>query len=226
MKAMVLAAGRGERLRPLTDRVPKALIEAGGRTLLDRHLDRLEAAGVREIVINAAHLAERIVTHLRAHPRPALEIALSIEPEALETAGGIANVIARLGSAPFLLLNADVYCEIDLSVLCAHPLDHELAHLVLVPNPEHRPEGDFSLLGDRVGLGSAPRYTYGGIAVMSPRLVAGISTGEKTPLAPLLRAAAADGRISGELYAGAWFDVGTAERLAALEAYLDACHDR
>lgn len=226
MKAMMLAAGRGERLRPLTDRLPKALIEAGGRTLLDRHLDRLEASGVREIVINAAHLADRITAHLQAHPRPGLEIGLSIEPVALETAGGIANVIERLGSAPFLLLNADVYCEIDLSVLAARPLDRGLAHLVLVPNPKYRPEGDFSLLGDRVGLGSAPRYTYGGIAVMSPRLVAGISAGEKAPLAPLLRAAAADGRISGELYAGAWFDVGTAERLAALEAYLDACHER
>ena len=193
MKAMVLAAGRGERLRPLTDRLPKALIEVGGRTLLDRHLDRLEASGVREIVINAAHLAERIEAHLQAHPRPGLEIALSIEPEALETAGGIANVIERLGSAPFLLLNADVYCEIDLAVLCARPLDRGLAHLVLVPNPKHRPEGDFSLLGDRVGLGSAPRYTYSGIAVLSPRLVAGISAGGKAKLPtipPTFRAAA------------------------------------
>jgi len=226
MKTMILAAGRGERLRPLTDRMPKALIEAGGRTLLDRHLDRLEAAGVREIVINVAHLAERIAAHLQAHPRPGLAIALSIEPEALETAGGIANAIARLGTDPFLLLNADVYCEIDLSVLSARPLDRGLAHLVLVPNPKHRPAGDFSLLGNRVGLGSTPRYTYAGIAVLSPRLVAGISAGEKAPLAPLLRAAAAEGRISGELYAGPWFDVGTAERLAALEAYLDACRDR
>jgi len=226
MKAMVLAAGRGERLRPLTDRLPKALIEAGGRTLLDRHLDRLEAAGVREIVINTAHLGERIAAHLQAHPRPGLEIALSIEAEALETAGGIANAIARLGRAPFLLLNADVYCEIGLSALCARTLDRGLAHLVLVPNPEHRPEGDFSLDGDRVGLGSTPRYTYAGIAVMSPQLVAGIRAGEKAPLAPLLRAAAAQGRISGELYAGPWFDVGTTERLAALEAYLDASHER
>ena len=226
MKAMILAAGRGERLRPLTDRIPKALIEARGRTLLDRHLDRLEAAGVREIVINAAHLAERVVTHLQANPRPGLEVALSIEPEALETAGGIANAIAGLGTDPFLLLNADVYCEIDLSVLSAHRLDHSLAHLVLVPNPSHRPAGDFSLLGDRVGLSGAPRYTYAGIAVLSPRLVAGISAGEKAALAPLLRAAAVEERISGELYAGPWFDVGTAERLAALEAYLDARHDR
>jgi MurNAc alpha-1-phosphate uridylyltransferase len=225
MKTMILAAGRGERLRPLTDRVPKALVESGGRTLLDRHLDRIQAAGAREVVINAAHLAERIQTHLRAHPRPDLTITLSIEPEALETAGGIANVLAQLGTAPFLLVNGDVYCEIDLAPLCARSLGAQLAHLVLVANPAHRPEGDFSLDGDRVGTHGEPRYTYAGIAVISPRLVAGIRRGEKAPLAPLLRAAAAEGRISGELYAGPWFDIGSAERLAALDAYLAARHD-
>lgn len=226
MKAMILAAGRGERLRPLTERLPKALIAAGGRALLDRHLDRLEAAGAREIVINAAHLAERIAAHLRTHPRAELEIALSIEAEALETAGGIANALPRLGPAPFLLLNADVYCEADLAQLCTRALEGRLAHLVLVPNPAHRPEGDFTLVRERVGVHGGPRYTYAGIAVMSPQLVAGIRAGDKAPLAPLLRAAAAEGRISGELYSGPWFDVGTAERLAALEAYLAACHDR
>jgi MurNAc alpha-1-phosphate uridylyltransferase len=225
MKTMILAAGRGERLRPLTDRVPKALVESGGRTLLDRHLDRIQAAGGREVVINAAHLAERIQAHLRAHPRPGLAITLSIEPEALETAGGIANALAQLGAAPFLLVNGDVYCEIDLAPLRARPLGAQLAHLVLVANPTHRPAGDFSLDGDRVGTRGEPRYTYAGIAVLSPQLVAGIRRGEKAPLAPLLRAAAAEGRISGELYAGPWFDVGSAERLAALDAYLAARHD-
>jgi len=225
MKTMILAAGRGERLRPLTDRVPKALVESGGRTLLDRHLDRIQAAGGREVVINAAHLAERIQAHLRAHPRPGLAITLSIEPEALETAGGIANALAQLGAAPFLLVNGDVYCEIDLAPLRARPLGAQLAHLVLVANPTHRPEGDFSLDGDRVGTRGEPRYTYAGIAVLSPQLVAGIRRGEKAPLAPLLRAAAAEGRISGEVYAGPWFDVGSAERLAALDAYLAARHD-
>jgi MurNAc alpha-1-phosphate uridylyltransferase len=226
MKAMILAAGRGERLRPLTDRVPKALVEAGGRTLLDRHLDRIQAAGVREVVINAAHLAERVQAHLRSHPRPGLTMRLSIEPEALETAGGIANVLTQLGAEPFVLVNGDVYCEIDLAPLCARPLGERLAHLVLVANPAHRPAGDFSLVGDRVGTGGEPRYTYAGIAVMSPQLVAGIRRGEKAPLAPLLRTAAAEGRISGEVYDGPWFDVGTAERLAALDAYLAAGPDR
>jgi MurNAc alpha-1-phosphate uridylyltransferase len=225
MKAMVLAAGRGERLRPLTDRLPKALIPAGGRALLDRQLDRLEAAGVHEVVINVSHLADRIAAHLQAHPRPGLEIALSIEATALETAGGIANALARLGRAPFLLVNADVYCEIDLARLRAQTLARGLAHLVMVPNPAHRAGGDFSLVDGRVGVRDAPRYTYAGIAVMSPQLVAGIRAGEKAPLAPLLRAAAAEGRISGEVYCGPWFDVGTAERLAALEAHLAAGHD-
>ncbi len=225
MKAMILAAGRGERLRPLTDRVPKALIEAGGRALLDRHLDRLEAAGVREVVINAAHLAEHIQAHLRAHPRAALDIALSIETEALETAGGIANARPHLGAAPFLLLNADVYCEVNLELLQRRELADGLAHLVLVPNPTHRPAGDFSLTQGRVGNAAAPRYTYAGIAVLSPQLVAGVGSGEKAPLAPLLRDAAAHGRVSGEHYPGPWFDVGTPERLAALEAYLESRND-
>jgi len=225
MKAMILAAGRGERLRPLTDRTPKALVEAAGRTLLDRHLDRLESAGIREVVINVAHLAGSIEAHLRAYPRPALAIALSVEAEALETAGGIANARARLGAEPFLLLNADVYCEIDLGRLRACSLGNDLAHLVLVANPAHRPDGDFSLVDGRVGTQGTPRYTYAGIAVLSPQLVRGIRAGDKAPLAPLLRAAANAGRVSGERYAGAWFDVGTAERLAALDAHLAAGHD-
>jgi len=225
MKAMILAAGRGERLRPLTDRVPKALVEAGGRALLDRHLDRLDAAGIREVVINVAHLAASIQGHLQAHPRPGLSIAVSLEAEALETAGGIANARAHLGAAPFLLINSDVYCEIDLAPLQQRPLGSDLAHLVLVANPAHRPDGDFSLAEGRVGAHGEPRYTYAGIAVLSPQLVDGIRAGEKAPLAPLLYAAAAHGRVSGELYAGPWFDVGTAERLAALDAHLAAGHD-
>jgi len=225
MKAMILAAGRGERLRPLTDRVPKALIEAGGRTLLERHLDRLEAAGIHEVVINVAHLAAAIQSYVRTHPRPGLSVALLVEAEALETAGGIANARQALGADPFLLVNADVYCEVDLAALRARSLGRDLAHLVLVANPPHRPGGDFSLANGRVGAHGAARYTYAGIAVLSPQLVAGIRSGEKAPLAPLLYAAAAEDRVSGELYAGPWFDVGTAERLAALDAYLAAGHD-
>lgn len=222
MKAMILAAGRGERLRPLTDRLPKALIEAGGRTLLDRHLERLAAAKLREVVINTAHLSERIAAHLAARAEDGLSIELSVEPEALETAGGIAFARALLGEAPFLLVNADVYCDVDFARLCARSLGDDLAHLLLVDNPAHRPQGDFSLRGERVGDAAAPRYTYAGIALVSPRLVDSVRPGEKVPLGPVLQAAAGAGRVSGERYAGPWFDVGTAERLAALEAFLKA----
>jgi len=222
MKAMILAAGRGERLRPLTDRVPKALIEVGGRTLLDRHLDRLAAAGLREVVINAAHLSERVAAQVAARPDDGLEIALSIEPEALETAGALAYARALLGEAPFLLVNADVYCELDFARLSERALGDDLAHLVLVANPTHRPQGDFSLSGERVGDAAASRYTYAGIAIVSPRLVGTLRSGEKAALGPILHAAAGAGRVSGERYPGPWFDVGTAERLAALEAFLKA----
>ncbi len=224
MKAMLLAAGRGERLRPLTDRLPKALVGAGGKPLLEWHLERLAAAGVREVVINIAHLGEQVAAFAGDGSRWGLAIAWSREAEALETAGGIAQARALLGTAPFLLVNADVYCEVQFSRLVQRDLGKRLAHLVLVPNPAHRAQGDFSLRGDAVGNQGAPRYTYAGVAVVSPSLVAGVAQGEKAPLAPLLRAAADRGMIGGELYQGRWQDVGTAERLAELEKMLASNH--
>lgn len=220
MKAMILAAGRGERLRPLTDRLPKALIEAAGKPLIAWHLERLAAAGCREAVVNVSHFAERIAERLGDGARFGLRIEYSREAQALGTAGGIAFARALLGAAPFLLINADVYCECDLARLSRHGLGGRLAHLVLVPNPAHRPHGDFSLAGGRVGNGAAPRYTYAGIAVASPALVDGVQPGDKAPLGPLLRTAAGNGLVSGELYEGLWQDVGTAERLAALHMRL------
>lgn len=220
MKAMILAAGRGERLRPLTERIPKALVEAGGKPLIGWHLERLAASGLREVVINVSHLAGQIVAALGDGARYGVRIAWSREPEPLETAGGIANARALLGAEPFLLVNGDIYCEYDFSLLEGFFLKDHVAHLVLIPNPPHHPEGDFTLERHVVGNAPAPRYTYSGIAVMSPALVASVPAGEKAPLAPLLRAAAAQGRISGELYTGLWQDVGTAERLAELRAHL------
>jgi MurNAc alpha-1-phosphate uridylyltransferase len=222
MKAMVLAAGRGERLRPLTDSVPKALVEAGGKPLLAWQLERLAAAGCREAVINVSHLGERIVERIGDGTRYGLRVAYSREPEPLETAGGIAQALPLLGSDSFVLVNADVYCDFDYSRLLGRPLDGRLAHLVLVPNPAHRQAGDFSLRDGRVGSDPAPRYTYAGIAVMSPRLVATVRPGEKAALAPLLYQAAALGSLSGELFEGAWHDVGTLERLQELEKALAA----
>ena len=217
---MILAAGRGERLRPLTESIPKALVPAGGKPLLAWHLERLAAGGCREAVINVSHLAGQIIERIGDGSRFGVRITYSREAEPLETAGGIAHARALLGEAPFLLVNADVYCEIDFARLLAFDLGGRLAHLMLVPNPAHRAGGDFTLEQDLVGNGSGTRYTYSGVAVMSPALVSGIGAGKKAPLAPLLRAAADRGLIGGELHQGYWQDVGTAERLAELEAYL------
>ncbi|HEX6265874.1 MAG TPA: nucleotidyltransferase family protein [Burkholderiales bacterium] len=220
MRAMILAAGRGERLRPLTDSVPKALVQAGGKPLIAWHLERLAASGCREAVINVSHLAGQIVERIGDGARFGLRVAYSREAEPLETAGGIAYASALLGDAPFLLVNSDVYCEIDFGRLLGLDLGRRLAHLVLVPNPAHRAGGDFTLEQGVVGNGTGARYTYAGIAVMAPALVAGVKPGEKAPLAPLLRTAAGRGLISGELHRGVWQDVGTRERLAELEAHL------
>jgi MurNAc alpha-1-phosphate uridylyltransferase len=218
---MILAAGRGERLRPLTDTVPKAMVQAGGKPLIAWHLERLAAAGYQDVVVNVSHLAERITEGLGDGARYGLRIRYSREREPLETAGGIAYARALLGDGPFLLVNADVYCGIDFARFRSLALGARLAHLVLVPNPAHRASGDFSLEADSsIGNGEGARYTYAGIAVMSPALVAGVGAGEKAPLAPLLRAAAERKLLSGEIYRGRWSDVGTRERLAELEAEL------
>ena len=222
---MLLAAGRGERLRPLTDRVPKALVEAGGKPLIVWHLERLAASGCREAVINVSHLGERIVERLGDGARFGLRVVYSREAERLETAGGIAQALPLLGASSFLLVNADVYCECDFRRLLAFELGARLAHLVMVPNPPHRPRGDFTLDAGKVGSGSGPRYTYAGIAVIAPQLLAQVTQGQKAPLAPLLYAAADRGLMSGELHHGLWQDVGTLERLAELEATLKLRHE-
>jgi len=220
MKAMILAAGRGERLRPLTDRLPKPLIEAGGKPLLAWHLERLAQAGFCNIVINVSHLGELIEQRFGTGAAFGVSIAWSREAAPLETAGGIAQARALLGPEPFLLVNGDIWCDYDFSRMRALRLQRRLAHLVLVPNPPHAPRGDFSLHTGAIGNETGPRYTYAGIALLSPRLVAGVGAGEKTPLAPLLRTAASRGKISGELFQGIWRDAGTAERIAELETLL------
>ncbi len=220
MKAMILAAGRGERLRPLTDAVPKPLLEAAGKPLLAWHLERLARAGFGSAVINVSHLAGQLVARFGDGAGYGLRIAWSREPEPLETAGGIAQARALLGPAPFLLVNGDIHCDFDFAHLRRHELGKRLAHLVLVPNPPHHPGGDFSLDGGTIGNDGAPRYTYAGIAVLAPALVAGVRSGEKASYVPLLRAAAPRGEVSGELYEGHWCDAGTPERLAELDRKL------
>ena len=220
MKVMILAAGRGERMRPLTESTPKPLIEVAGETLLGRHLARLARAGFRQAVINVSHLAEQMIARFGGGTQE-LSIAWSREATPLETAGGIALARELLGSEPFLLVNADVWCEVDFARLRGLRLDARLAHLVLVPNPPWHAAGDFTLAGGLVGNAASPRYTYAGISVLSPDLVADISPGHKAQLAPLWRAAATRGAVSGEIYEGRWSDVGTPERLAELRAQLE-----
>lgn len=220
MKAMILAAGRGERLRPLTDATPKPLIEVAGETLLGRHLARLARAGFRQAVINVSHHSDQIMSRFGDGTQD-LSIAWSREAAPLETAGGIAQARRLLGSEPFLLVNADVWCEVDFARLRGLALEDRLAHLVLVPNPPWHAAGDFTLAGGLVGNAASPRYTYAGISLLSPALVADIIPGQKAQLAPLWRAAAARGAVSGELYQGRWSDVGTPERLAELRTQLD-----
>ena len=216
MRAMILAAGRGERLRPLTDRLPKPLIEVRGKPLIEWHLENLAASGFREIVVNVAHLGGQIVQALGDGRRWGVSIAWSVEETALETAGGIANARASLGEAPFLLVNADVYCDYPFGSLGKVDMAGLLGHIVMVPNPPFRPKGDFSLARGKVGNLDAPRYTYSGIGVFDPQIVRSVTTGAKAPLAPLLKEAAANGQLGGEVHAGFWNDVGTPERLAEL----------
>lgn len=221
MKAMILAAGRGERLQPLTEHTPKPLVEAGGETLLGRHLARIASAGFGHAVINVSHLAKQIVARFGDGAQTGVRIDWSHEAEPLETAGGIAQARALLGTEPFLLVNADIWCDFDFSRLKDFRLDARLAHLVLVPNPAFHPAGDFTLERGMIGNGPAPRYTYAGISVLSPRLVDGVAAGRKAQLAPLWREAADRGEVSGELYAGYWNDVGTPQRLADLKTRLE-----
>jgi MurNAc alpha-1-phosphate uridylyltransferase len=214
MKAMLLAAGRGERMRPLTDRTPKPLLRIGGQTLIERHVHALVQAGIHELVINHAHLGEQLLAALGDGAAYGAQIDWSAEPPgALETGGGIFRALPMLGDAPFAVVNADIWTDYDYRVLPAAP--EGMAHLVLVDNPPHHPEGDFGLDGNRVRAGGAGRLTFSGIGVYRPQLFAGCTPGA-FPLAPLLRAAMAEGRVSGEHYTGTWYDIGTPARLAEL----------
>ncbi len=228
MKAMILAAGRGERLRPLTDTTPKPLLRAGGKALLVWHLERLAAAGWREVVINHAHLGKQIEAALGDGSAFGLSIAYSPEPlGALETAGGIAAALPLLGEQPFLAVNGDIWCDWDFSLARrlaqAQAHDETLAHLVLVDNPPHHPEGDFHLDAGRVRsavAGTGRALTYAGIGVFCAAFFAEVPAGEAMKLRPLLDAGITRGVITGERHDGRWVDVGTPERLAELDMEL------
>lgn len=217
MKAMILAAGRGERMRPLTQTVPKPLLRVAGQSLIEYHLHALARYGIREVVINLSWLGEQISAYLGDGQRYGLRIVYSQEGATpLETAGGIIQALALLGDAPFLLVNGDIYCEFDFATLPAHITTD--AHLVLVNNPAHHPQGDFALQGERLAL-TGELLTYSGIGIYSPHLFAQLAQGIRL-LAPLLREAIARDAISGQHYRGEWWDVGTPERLQQLDGYL------
>lgn len=217
---MILAAGRGERMRPLTDTTPKPLLEAGGKPLAVWTIEALARAGFTDLVMNVSHLADRIEAALGDGRRFGVRLAYSREPEALETAGGIATALPLLGEAPFAVVNGDIATGYDFRRLRAFAAMEGRAHLVLVPNPPHHPRGDFALEGDRVANDGAERYTFSGIGVYAPALFAGIAAGEKKQLAAVLRPQIAEGRVTGECYDGRWLDIGTPERLAGLDRLL------
>ncbi len=211
MRAMILAAGRGERMRPLTDRVPKPLLSVGGKPLIVHHIEALAGAGFRDLVINHAHLGACIEAALGEGRRWGVCIAYSPEASALETGGGILKALPLLGSAPFAVVNADIWTDYDYRRLPAAP--GGLAHLVLVDSPAHHPGGDFALIDGLARNAGAPRYTFSGIGVYRPALFEGCAPGV-FPLAPLLRRACDRGAVSAEHHPGLWTDVGTPQRLA------------
>ena len=230
MKAMILAAGRGERMRPLTDQTPKPLLVAGGKPLIVWHLERLAAAGFKEVVINHAHLGAQIEAALGDGAQWGLHIRYSPEPPgALETAGGIAQALPLIGREPFLVVNGDIYCDVDFgrfSRLTGAGWQ-PAAHLVMVANPAHHAGGDFSLDDERVIYANGEQtLTYAGVGVFAPDFFATVAPGSVMKLRPLLDAAIAAGTLTGERYTGRWVDVGTPQRLTELDQELRAAERR
>jgi len=221
MKAMILAAGRGERMRPLTDHTPKPLLQVGGKPLIGWHLERLAQAGFTEVVINHAYLGNQIETALGNGGEWGLSIRYSPEPIALETAGGIAQALPLLGDLPFLVVNGDVFTEIDFFKLTHTLTSSHLAHLVMVDNPPQHPEGDFAFSDGKLLQDDQAKLTFSGVGVYHPDLFKDVIRGESAKLAPLLRAVIAKGLVTAEHYQGVWHDIGTPERLAELDARLN-----
>lgn len=221
MKAMILAAGLGTRMRPLTDRCPKPLLQVADKALIDYHLEKLARAGVREVVVNSAWLTEQIQEHLGSGERYGLVIHHSVENAPLETAGGIINALALLGDEPFLLVNGDIWTELDFAPLLS--LEPDGAHLLLTDNPGHHPDGDFGIAADGklAPCGQGQSYTFMGVSVWNPQAFAGLPAGAR-PLKPIIDQLLAEQRVTAAYFSGRWLDVGTPERLHELDAQLRA----
>ncbi|MCF7719819.1 nucleotidyltransferase family protein [Aeromonas jandaei] len=217
MKAMILAAGRGERMRPLTDLLPKPLLAVGGKPLIVHHIEKLKAAGVTELVINHAWLGHKLVETLGDGSALGVTIHWSSEESALETAGGIIQALPLLGDEPFLVINGDTWLDLDYRSLVEQPLGEHLAHLWLVPNPPQHPAGDFALQAGKVV--DTPAFTFSGVGLYRPTAFAGLPAGARK-FAPLLREWMAQGLVGGCLLAGEWRDIGTVDRLRELDEQL------
>lgn len=225
MKAMILAAGRGERMRPLTDRTPKPLLKVGGKPLIVWHLERLAKAGFKEVVINHAHLGQQIEDALGNGAKWGVSIQYSPEKVALETAGGIANALDLLGEKPFLVVNGDIYTDFGFKNIALEAANIQtnghapsrLAHLVLIDNPPQHPKGDFAIENGLLKNTGDSMLTFSGIGVYHPSLFAEVTKGEAAKLAPLLRKAIDNNAVSAQYYQGVWHDIGTPERLKQLD---------
>lgn len=220
MKAMILAAGRGERMRPLTDNTPKPLLKVGGKSLISWHIERLVKAGFKELIINHAYLGQQIEHELGDGARWGIQIKYSPEQSALETAGGIANALPLLGNDPFLVVNADIFSEIDFGQLTQSLSASGMAHLVMVDNPPQHPQGDFSLEAGKLRSDGTSKLTFSGVGVYSPDLFKNLVRGEAVRLSPLLTSAMANGLVTGEYFQGIWHDIGTPERLDKIDDML------
>jgi MurNAc alpha-1-phosphate uridylyltransferase len=222
MKAMILAAGRGQRLRPYTDTTPKPLLKVGQFCLIEYIIQALVKAGIVEIIINTAHLADQFSTILGDGQQYGCNIIYSPEQEgALETAGGIINALPLLGNEPFIIVNGDIWTDYDYKALLDNPLHSDrLCHLVMIANPAHNPHGDFALSSAILSQNGATKYTYSGIGIYHPVLFEGLEI-QRLALKPILLKAMTKQQISGELYLGTWSDIGTVERLESLATYLE-----
>jgi N-acetyl-alpha-D-muramate 1-phosphate uridylyltransferase len=230
MMAMLLAAGRGERMRPLTDHTPKPLLKIADKPLIVWHIENLVRAGITGLVINHAHLGAQIENFLGDGSRFGARIRYSSEGTALETAGGIAYALHLLGDQPYAVINSDIFCDYDFAQLPAHAnklkTNGDTAHLVLVNNPSQHPNGDFHLHNGRVVPTGDSKLTFSGIGIYQPALFKDISRGSVAPLAPLLRAQIALSKVSGEHHQGLWVDVGTPQRLAELDSQICSLHNK
>lgn len=225
MKAMILAAGRGERMRPLTDLLPKPLLTVAGKALIHYHLEALRAAAVQDIVINHAWLGHLLPEHLGTGQQFGMNISYSNEgAEGLETAGGIKKALPLLGDEPFMVINGDIFSDYPYQQLMDKLTPDSLAHLVLVPNPQQHPKGDFGISAAGLALAEAAQcFTFSGIAVYRPEFFSAVAEG-KQKLAPYLRDAMAQQQVTAELYQGVWHDIGTVQRLTELSAQLESEH--